>query len=112
MEEYLHGTAQQAEDRQTSLIRDMESYLQVRRKTIGVLSSFNMIEMDMDIPDDIMDDPVIKEIQALGVDLTIIANVGSLPPTTTMLILTGLRTCYRTTKNRPQETINTISSPL
>ncbi|KAK7731782.1 hypothetical protein SLS53_008603 [Cytospora paraplurivora] len=74
MQDYLQGTAQQAVDRDKSYIRDIDSYLDVRRKTIGVISSFNMLEMDMTIPDKVMHDPVIQELEALAVDLTIIAN--------------------------------------
>ncbi|KUI60988.1 Delta(6)-protoilludene synthase [Cytospora mali] len=74
MEEYLHGTAQQAEDRHRSYIRDIEGYFQIRRKTVGVFPSFNMLEMDMNIPDEVRGNPVIQEIETLGVDLCIIAN--------------------------------------
>ncbi|KAI1339684.1 terpenoid synthase [Xylariaceae sp. FL0016] len=81
LEGYLRGTAQQAEDRHTAHIRDMKSYLEVRRETIGVISSFNMLEMDMDIPEDVRTAPDVlsynKE-QASGDDqhnlLTIVMN--------------------------------------
>lgn len=33
--------------------------------------------MDMDIPDEIMEDATIRELEDLAIDLTIIANVSS-----------------------------------
>jgi hypothetical protein len=73
----LHGTAQQAEDRSRSHIRDIASYLEVRRRTIGARPSFNILEMDMDLPDEIKYHHTILELELLAIDLTIIANVSS-----------------------------------
>jgi hypothetical protein len=81
-EAYLHGTAQQAEDRCRSHIRDVDSYIDVRRRTIGARPSFNILEMAMDIPDAVLLHPVIQELELLAIDLTIIANVSlHFPPT-------------------------------
>ncbi|KAI0023873.1 terpenoid synthase [Xylariomycetidae sp. FL0641] len=71
---YLIGTAEQAEDRSASHIRDIQSYLDVRRRTIGALPSLNMLEMDKDIPDEVFEHPLIRELHALSIDLTIFAN--------------------------------------
>ncbi|PMD27043.1 terpenoid synthase [Hyaloscypha hepaticicola] len=73
-EEYLRGTAQQAEDRSRAHIRDIASYLEVRRRTIGAKPSFNILEMDMDLPDEVKYNPTILELELLAIDLTIIAN--------------------------------------
>ncbi|KAF4625249.1 hypothetical protein G7Y89_g12922 [Cudoniella acicularis] len=73
-EEYLQGTAQQAEDRCRSHIRDIASYMEVRRQTIGARPSFNILEMDMDLPDEVIEHPIIRELELLAIDLTIIAN--------------------------------------
>lgn len=48
----------------------------MRRRTIGARPSFVMLEMAMDVPDYVMGDPVIRELEALATDLTIIANVS------------------------------------
>lgn len=71
------GTAQQAEDRSRLHIRDIASYVQVRRRTIGARPSFNILEMDMNLPDEVMHHPVIRELELLSIDLTIIANVSN-----------------------------------
>lgn len=76
MSDYLDGTAEQAADRDKSLIRDVTSYFELRRKTIGVLSSFDMLLMNTEIPDEVFEQPVIIKLLSLAVDLTIIANVS------------------------------------
>ncbi|KAI1842182.1 hypothetical protein JX265_001457 [Neoarthrinium moseri] len=73
-EDYLKGTAQQAEDRSRSYIRNVDSYLEVRRQTIGVLPSLLFFQMDMDLPDEVLAHPTIVALEMLAVDLTIIAN--------------------------------------
>ncbi|KAI1498321.1 terpenoid synthase [Biscogniauxia marginata] len=73
-EEFLHGTAQQAEDRGRSYIRDFNSYIEVRRRTVGTLPSFRILEMAMNIPDDIMEHAIIQELELLATDLTIFTN--------------------------------------
>jgi hypothetical protein len=75
----LNGTAEQAEDRGTARIRDVKSYFEIRRRTIGALPSFTILEMGMDLPDDVVEHPVIKALKALAVDMAIIANVGHRP---------------------------------
>lgn len=77
MSDYLDGTAEQAADRDRSHIRDVTSYFELRRKTIGVLSSFDMLLMNTEIPEEVFEHPVIVKLLSLAVDLTIIANVSS-----------------------------------
>ncbi|KAH6658525.1 terpenoid synthase [Truncatella angustata] len=73
-EDYLKGTAQQAEDRSRSHIRTVASYLEVRRQTIGVMPSLVFFQIDMDLPDEVLAHRTIKTLEMLAVDLTIIAN--------------------------------------
>lgn len=80
LSDYLDGTAEQAADRDKSHIRDMTSYFELRRKTIGVLSSFDMLEMNMEVPDEVFEHPVVIKLLSLAVDLTIIANVSRIIP--------------------------------
>lgn len=111
MSDYLDGTAEQAADRDRSHIRDLDSYFELRRKTIGVVSSFNMLEMDTEIPDKVLEHPVIVELLSLAVDLTIIANVSRPFPQVWSHIIneTRPRTSYHMTKSRLQGTTSTIS---
>jgi hypothetical protein len=74
--EYLNGTAEQAEDRDTSRDRDVESYLEVRRRTIEVLPSFTILDMGVELPDEVVNNSTIEKLRNIAVDMTIIANVG------------------------------------
>lgn len=74
-EDYMKGTAQQAEDRDKAHVRDIQSYFQLRRQTSGILPSFAMLEMDKELPDCVLEHPVIKELQLIAMDLIIISNV-------------------------------------
>lgn len=80
MSDYLDGTAEQAADRDKSHIRDVASYFELRRKTIGVLSSFDMLLMNTEIPEEVLEHAVIIKLLSLAVDLTIIANVSQIMP--------------------------------
>ncbi|KAI0125634.1 terpenoid synthase [Xylariales sp. AK1849] len=73
-EDYLKGTAQQAEDRSRSHIRTVNSYLEVRRQTIGVMPSLVFFQIDMELPNEVLAHGTIKALEMLAVDLTIIAN--------------------------------------
>lgn len=50
--------------------------MDVRRKTIGARPSFNMLEMGMNLPDEVLEDATICALHNLAIDLTIIANVS------------------------------------
>ncbi|KAF9072640.1 terpenoid synthase [Rhodocollybia butyracea] len=71
---YVNSIIQQAIDRADNHIRDVNSYFQVRRDTIGVKPSFTLLEFTMDIPDEIMEHPVIHEFTMGCVDMLIIQN--------------------------------------
>nr|QJQ03973.1 Pro1 [Armillaria gallica] len=51
-DEYLESVVQQAADRNNSHVRGIESYLEVRRNTIGAKPSFALLEFDMQLPDE------------------------------------------------------------
>ncbi|KAF8871969.1 isoprenoid synthase domain-containing protein [Infundibulicybe gibba] len=48
---YTDGVVQEAEDRARNYIRDIESYLDLRRNTSGVLPTFTICAIHMDLPD-------------------------------------------------------------
>lgn len=80
IEDWLRGTAQQAEDRRSSCVRCIDSYFDIRHKTIGAVSSLNMLEMEMNIPDEVFTDPIVRSLMDISVDLTIIINVSGRAP--------------------------------
>ncbi|KAL0579187.1 hypothetical protein V5O48_002809 [Marasmius crinis-equi] len=73
-EDYLDAVVEQAIDRNESRIRDVETYFQIRRKTIGALPSFAVLEIHMNLPEEVFDDPVITRLADLAVDMIILTN--------------------------------------
>lgn len=77
--DYVESVARQAEFRSESHILDLDSYFTLRRHTSGAPSTIALYEMDMDIPDDIREHIIIRELETIAVDLIVIANVGTVP---------------------------------
>ncbi|KAJ7776404.1 terpenoid synthase [Mycena metata] len=71
---YLNAVVQQAEDRNSGYIRDVDSYFQVRRDTIGAKPSFAINEIHLNIPDEMITHPVIVRLTNLCIDALIIGN--------------------------------------
>ncbi|KAF8520670.1 terpenoid synthase [Gautieria morchelliformis] len=71
---YIHAVAQQAEDRSAGHIRDVESYFEVRRETSGAKPSFAIVEIHMNIPEEVMNHPVIVRLFELAGDMVLIGN--------------------------------------
>lgn len=74
--DYVGSVVQQAEHRSESRILDLEDFLVVRRHTSGAPSTIAFYEMNSDIPDDIREHPILRELETLAVDLIVIANVS------------------------------------
>ncbi|KAF8884017.1 terpenoid synthase [Infundibulicybe gibba] len=71
---YTDSVVQQAEDRTRGYIRDIESYFDVRRDTIGAKPSFAICEIHMDLPDYVLTDPTIMKLTSACIDMLIIGN--------------------------------------
>lgn len=71
---YLDSVVQQAEDRTQNYIRDIQSYFDVRRDTIGAKPSFAINEIHLNIADEVMEDPIIKSLTLTSIDMLIIGN--------------------------------------
>jgi hypothetical protein len=56
-------------------IRGIDSYMSVRRDTIGATPSFALLELDMDIPDNVINHPYVKHLTTCVVDMIILGNV-------------------------------------
>ncbi|KAK4235978.1 isoprenoid synthase domain-containing protein [Achaetomium macrosporum] len=72
--DYVEAVARQAENRAVSRVLDPDSYIALRRDTSGAPSTLAMCELDLDIPDEIREHPIIVELFTLAVDLILIAN--------------------------------------
>ncbi|KAJ3934533.1 MAG: terpenoid synthase [Lentinula lateritia] len=71
---YTTSVVEQAEDRVTHHIRDVESYLKVRRDTIGAKPSFALLHLGSDLPEGFLLNPLVECITTLTIDLLIIGN--------------------------------------
>ncbi|THU84488.1 terpenoid synthase [Dendrothele bispora CBS 962.96] len=73
-QQYVDAVVQQAIDRANDHIRDVEGYFRVRRDTIGAKPSFTLLEFTMDIPDEVMNHPIIQDLTIWCIDMLIIGN--------------------------------------
>ena len=74
-EEYVEAVCQQAEDRDVGHVRSISDYMDLRRRTIGAKPSFDLLLLPLELPDHILDHPVITELMFLAIDMIILANV-------------------------------------
>lgn len=77
---YTASVVQQAEDRTHAYIRSIDSYLMVRRDTIGAKPSFALLEADMNLPDEVINHPVIVDLSISCIDMLILGNVSTIIP--------------------------------
>ncbi|KAH7886425.1 terpenoid synthase [Phlebopus sp. FC_14] len=71
---YTTAVEIEAEDRDQRLIRDIESYFTVRRGTVGMYAAFVLFELGMDLSENVLDHPVIVDMERCIADIVIIAN--------------------------------------
>ena len=77
--EYLDSVIEESADRAAGRIRSIPEYLELRRLTIGGYPSFLCLELGLDIPDEVMEHPMIKSLLALVAETVILTNVGIFP---------------------------------
>jgi len=71
---YVDAVVQQSQDRDQGFQRDLQSYLGLRRFTIGAEPSFALNAIEMDFPDEIIEHPTIKRLEGLTTDMIIVWN--------------------------------------
>lgn len=76
-ETYTQSVVQQAADRTHCYVRSVNEYLEVRRDTIGAKPSFAILEISMDLPDEVVEHPVIQKLSILAIDMILLGNVCS-----------------------------------
>ncbi|KAH9848860.1 terpenoid synthase [Lenzites betulinus] len=76
LELFFEAVHQQARDRDTGIIPDLDSYINVRRDTSGCKPVFDLIEyaMDIDLPDFVVEHPIIKALNQGANDLVTWSN--------------------------------------
>ncbi|KAJ7071622.1 terpenoid synthase [Mycena amicta] len=73
-QQYMDAVVQQADDRSSSRIRNVDSYFEVRRDTIGAKPAFAVSEIHLNIPDEIIAHPIVAKLTYLTIDAIIISN--------------------------------------
>lgn len=71
---YTDSVVQQSLDRSNGSIRDMQTYFEVRRDTIGAKPSFAINQIHLDLPDHIFESPIITRLTNLCIDMIIMGN--------------------------------------
>lgn len=75
--DFLKSCIVQGEDREKRTVRTVEALRPLRRENLGLRPTYFPIEMYLNIPDDVINHPVIKEIEYLIIDMVAIDNVSS-----------------------------------
>ncbi|KAI9433169.1 terpenoid synthase [Lactarius indigo] len=65
---------QKAADRRQKRIRSVEEYFEVRRDSIGARPALALIELDMNLPKEAVQHPVIEEMTMLAIEMVILDN--------------------------------------
>ncbi|KAF3761522.1 terpenoid synthase [Cryphonectria parasitica EP155] len=71
---YTDAVIEQSFDRTHHQVRDVESYFEIRRHTIGALPSIVVCQARFNIPDHVVENPVIRRLEDYTVELIVIAN--------------------------------------
>ncbi|VDB91880.1 unnamed protein product [Peniophora sp. CBMAI 1063] len=74
-DQYARSVVREAQIRNDDIpIASVEEYFLLRRLTIGAKPAFAIIELDLDLPQEVVDHPVIREMEVLSVDMIILSN--------------------------------------
>jgi Delta6-protoilludene synthase len=73
--EYVYAVIDEALDRAKGSIRTIKDYLRLTRLTAGPYPCFFPIEMDLDMPDEVMTHPSMEMIRSLAAESLVLANV-------------------------------------
>ena len=76
-DQFFQAVHQQASDRANDIIPDLETYIQQRRDTSGCRPCWALIEYanNLDIPEEVMDHPIIRSLGEAANDLVTWSNV-------------------------------------
>ncbi len=75
-DDFSRAVVKQAANRGRNYIVTVEEYFEVRRDTIGSRPAFALIELDMNLPDEAVEHPVIDEMIVLASDMIVLSNVS------------------------------------
>ncbi|KAJ8474148.1 hypothetical protein ONZ51_g7404 [Trametes cubensis] len=73
-DDYCESVVTQARDRSSSHVHTVETYLEVRRENAGIKPAFVFLEMNMNLPDEAMEHPVVVDLTTWAIDMIVVAN--------------------------------------
>jgi Terpene synthase family 2, C-terminal metal binding len=105
--EYVYAVIDEASDRARGSIRGTKDYLRLTRLTAGPYPCFFPMEMDLDIPDEVMAHSSMKLIRSLAAESLVLGNVRDVYYSSTIGCLTDrqCRIYTRTTSNKQLDTV-------
>ncbi|KAG5715652.1 Epi-isozizaene synthase [Termitomyces sp. T112] len=74
---YTIAVAQETHDRVRNITRNIEDYILFRRSTAAMKATFMPIQFDLNLPDEVFEDPVIQRLTDACADLCTLVNVIS-----------------------------------
>ena len=86
--DYAYAVIEEASDRARGSIRGIEDYLRLTRLTAGPYPCFFPIEMDLDIPDEVMAHSSMGIIRSLAAESLVLGNVSDVCYSSTIGCLT------------------------
>ena len=75
MEDYVHSVVQEAKDRNAGYIRDIDSFIELRRRTVGATVTAVLHFLFTEIPNEVLDHPTMQRLVELIVDIMMYDNV-------------------------------------
>ena len=75
--EYVYAVIEEASDRAKGSIRGVKDYLRLTRLTAGPYPCFFPMEMDLDIPNEVMTHPSMETIHSLAAESLVLGNVSN-----------------------------------
>lgn len=106
VQQYTEGVVQRANDRDHRHKRTVADYFEVRRKTIGGMPAFLLMQLDLEIPDEVQYNPYIVRLSEMVIDLFILCNVRVVTLSFIFFADDTNRTCVHIISNKPVETIS------
>ena len=78
MDDYLESVVHESINKKDYHILDIKSCVDARRRTSAARPTFSLIELELDIPDEVMAHPAIQEMIVAATDMAALSNVSDI----------------------------------
>ncbi|KIY61578.1 terpenoid synthase [Cylindrobasidium torrendii FP15055 ss-10] len=73
-DEYCMSMSEEARDREDHRVRSVEEYMRLRIRTVGVFPTLDLLLFDLEIPQDVLDHPMMNRLRLLVVKIMCFEN--------------------------------------